>query len=90
MKPRIRLARLARLVAAGMLAATATALSAGSSSASVGGPGGGGGIEIGVFTEPQCYYLGNSYVASGQYSQFSCVFDHWDNHNLEYDRLWVA
>ena len=82
--------RIARIVAVGMFAATATVLSVGASSASAGGPGGGGGVEIGVYTAPMCYYLGNSYVASGQYSQFSCAHDHYDNDGLEYDQLWVA
>jgi hypothetical protein len=82
--------RIARIVAVGMLAATATALSAGSSSASAGGPGGGGGTYIGVFTSPECYYYGNQYVASGQYSEFSCSLDYLDDNKVEYDYLWVA
>ncbi|MFB7506643.1 hypothetical protein [Streptomyces broussonetiae] len=87
MKPKTRIVRLA---AAGLLAACATTLFAGSASASAVGPGGGGGIELGVYTEPQCYYLGNQAVASGKYSTFSCAFDHLAGPNLEFDQLWVA
>jgi hypothetical protein len=82
--------RIVRLVAAGTLAVCATVLSAVSANAVAGPPGGGGGTMLGLYSQPQCYYLGSSAVNSGRYSQFSCAFDHYEWGNTEIDQLWVA
>ncbi|MEV6611669.1 hypothetical protein [Kutzneria sp. NPDC051319] len=74
----------------GAFAVCAAVLSAGSANAVAGPPGGGGGTMLGLYTQPQCYYLGNSAVSSHRYSQFSCAFDHLQWDNTEIDQLWVA
>ncbi|GAB7188458.1 hypothetical protein ATKI12_8289 [Kitasatospora sp. Ki12] len=81
--------RMARLVAMGVLAASATVLSAGAASATS-GPTGGGGVNLGRFSEPDCYKHGQEAVDSHRYSQFSCVraVNQWGNTWL--DDLWVA
>ncbi|MFF7993288.1 hypothetical protein ACFZDG_26255 [Kitasatospora xanthocidica] len=81
--------RMARLVALGVLAASATVLPVGAASAST-GPTGGGGVYLGRFSEPECYKHGQDEVDSHRYSQFSCAraVNQWGNTWL-YD-LWVA
>ena len=80
---------MARLVVVGALAASAATLSVGSASATT-GPTGGGGVMVGKWPLPQCEVNGRAYVASGQYSVWSCAFDYMQWGNTPIYDLWVA